>query len=193
MARSPKTTTTDTTKVETQAVNPPVTLTPAALQAVIAEATRQSALKAEMQAALVAKPSTIINGKSERSIKNEIAAVKAFAKAGFKDAKPHVNIFTFRKWMERGYRPVEGSKSLKISNLRLFHVSQVRKITSEEKAAMQAQSGRTVMWGRLGQPRTLQIGVVLPPPDQYREGRLRSGLPGACRLKQALACEIGPK
>jgi hypothetical protein len=144
MARSPKTTTTDTTKVETQAVNPPVTLTPPALQAVIAEATRQSALKAEMQAALVAKPSTIINGKSERSIKNEIAVVKAFAKAGFKDAKPHVNIFTFRKWMERGYRPVEGSKSLKISNLRLFHVSQVRKITSEEKAAMQAQSDAAV-------------------------------------------------
>jgi hypothetical protein len=126
-----KTTTTDTTKVETQAVNPPVTLTPAALQAVIAEATRQSA-------------PTIINGKSERSIKNEIAVVKAFAEAGFKDAKPHVNIFTFRKWMERGYRPVEGSKSLKISNLRLFHVSQVRKITSEEKAAMQAQSDAAV-------------------------------------------------
>ena len=131
MARSPKTMTTDTTKVETQAVNPPVTLTPAALQAVIAEATRQSA-------------PTIINGKSERSIKNGIAVVKAFAKAGFKDAKPHVNIFTFRKWMERGYRPVEGSKSLKISNLRLFHVSQVRKITSEEKAAMQAQSDAAV-------------------------------------------------
>ena len=47
---------------------------------------------------------------------------------------------TFNRWMAKGYRPMEGSKSLKIRNLRLFHKTQVRSITSEERAALEAQS-----------------------------------------------------
>jgi hypothetical protein len=142
-----KTTTTDTTKPEAQAqaVNPPVTLTPEALQAVIAEATKQAvekattALKAEMQAALAAKPSTT-NDRSERSLRNETAVVRAFRKAGFGDLRPHEDIRTFNRWMEAGFRPLEGSKSIKINNLRLFCRAQCRPITPEEKQASKAQS-----------------------------------------------------
>ncbi len=33
-----------------------------------------------------------------------------------------------------------------------------------------------------GQPETLQIGVVLPPPDQYREGNLEDRLAASVPL-----------
>jgi hypothetical protein len=58
--------------------------------------------------------------------------------------KPHVNILTFNKWAEKGYRPIEGSKSLKVKNLRLFHVSQVRKLTADEVKAAKDQSADAV-------------------------------------------------
>jgi uncharacterized protein (DUF4415 family) len=126
-----------------------VTFSPEALQQVIAEATQRAvdeataSLKAEMQAALAAKPSAL-NGKSEQSIKNEIAVVKKFKAAGFGNVTPRVDVMTFNRWMAQGFRPVEGSKSLKIRNLRLFHKSQVRKLTAEELKAMQEQSAAAV-------------------------------------------------
>jgi hypothetical protein len=135
MARSPKTTD----------ASPEVSFTPEALQAVIADAKQQAvekataSLKAEMQAALAAKPSAT-NGRSERSLRNEVAVVKAFKKAGFGDLRPHEDIRTFNRWMEAGFRPLEGSKSIKINNLRLFCRAQCRPITAEEKQAAKAQS-----------------------------------------------------
>jgi hypothetical protein len=126
-----------------------VTFSPEALQAVIAQAVAE-ALKLQGKA----KPSrggnaiptsaSGVNGKTERSIQNEIKCVKAFKRAGFKDAVPHVNVKSFRRWAADGFRPLEGSKSVKVGNLRLFHVSQVRALTVEEKAAMQEQSDAAV-------------------------------------------------
>jgi hypothetical protein len=139
MSRKPITT--DTKPV----AQPPVTFSPEELQRVIAQATAQAvaeataSLKAEMQAALAAK-TPAANGKSERSIQNEIAVVRAFKKAGFGEVRPHEDVQTFNRWMAAGYRPIEGSKSLKVKNLRLFHKSQCRPITAEEKQAMQEQS-----------------------------------------------------
>jgi hypothetical protein len=135
MARSPK---------------PPVTPSPATevrevsfsierLKEIIAEANEKAvekataALKAEMQQALAAKPQTVTNGKTERSLKNEIAVVKAFKKAGFGVVIPHLDVMTFNRWMAKGFRPLEGSKSLRVLNLRLFHKTQVRSITPEER------------------------------------------------------------
>jgi hypothetical protein len=40
-------------------------------------------------------------------------AIKAFQRAGFKDCKPHETIMTFNRWIAKGRRPVEGSKSLR--------------------------------------------------------------------------------
>jgi hypothetical protein len=146
MARSPK---------------PPVTPSPATevrevsfsierLKEIIAEANEKAvekataALKAEMQQALAAKPQTVTNGKTERSLKNEIAVVKAFKKAGFGVVIPHLDVMTFNRWMAKGFRPLEGSKSLRVLNLRLFHKTQVRSITPEERAELEAQSAAAI-------------------------------------------------
>lgn len=137
-----KTTTTDTTHPEAQAASLPVTFSLDQLNKTMAEAVTLAlaAQRAEMQAA---KPAT--NGKSEKSLKNEIAVVKAFKKAGFGDVKPHVDVKTFNKWMlDDGLRPVEGSKSIRVAHLRLFHRSQCRPVTAEEKAATQRQSDAAV-------------------------------------------------
>jgi hypothetical protein len=103
-----------------------------------AVAVRLAAIEAEKPAKMS------IAGKSEQSIKNEIQTVRAFKRAGISDAKPHVNVFTFNKWASQGFRPKEGSKSVRVANLRLFHVSQVRKLTAEERAAMTEQSAAAV-------------------------------------------------
>ena len=73
-----------------------------------------------------------------------VTLVKAFKKAGFGVVTPHVDVMTFNRWMAKGYRPMEGSKSLKIRNLRLFHKTQVRSITPEERAELEAQSAAAV-------------------------------------------------
>jgi hypothetical protein len=133
MAR--KTTTTETPTTNADA--PKVTFTPEALQAVIAEAVAQAMAKQKAEA--VAVPA-IGNGRSsDRSMQNEIAVVKAFKKAGFGNVKPHEDVRTFNRWVAQGFRPIEGSKSLKIKNLRLFHKRQVRPITSDERAKMVEQ------------------------------------------------------
>ena len=110
-----------------------VTFSPEALQAVIAQAVAAALAQSK------AKPSasaTKLDGKSERSIKNEIAVVRAFKKAGFGNVTPHVDVMTFNRWVAAGFRPIEGTKSTKVKNLRLFHKTQVRSITAEEKSAL---------------------------------------------------------
>jgi hypothetical protein len=128
----------------TKDASPAVSFSPEALQAVISKATAEAvalataAMKAELQAALAAKPVSL-NNKSEKSSKNELAVIRTFKKAGFGVVVPHVDVLTFNRWMAQGLRPREGEKSQKVSNLRLFHVSQCRTISPEEKAALQEQ------------------------------------------------------
>jgi hypothetical protein len=138
----------------------PVSFSPEELQRVIAEAVAAATAqaKAEFAEALAAKPSAA-NGKSQTSMHNEIAVVKAFRKAGFGTVVPHEDVKTFNRWVAAGYRPIEGSKSLKIKNLRLFHKSQCRPITAEQKQAMQEQSDAAV--GRHG-----AANVHQPNPSQ---------------------------
>jgi hypothetical protein len=138
MARSPKTPDT-TTKLATPKAevpaNPPVTFSLEAVEKIVAEA-----LAKQAEAMAAAKPAAAtMNGRSAKSLENEIKTRKAFAKAGFGKVEPHEDVKTFNLWLAAGYRPVEGSKSLKINNLRLFHRSQVRPLTSEEKQAKQAE------------------------------------------------------
>jgi hypothetical protein len=133
-------------KAETPTTNteaPKVTFTPEALQAVIAEAVAQAMAKQKAEA--VAVMPAVGNGRSsDRSMQNEIAVVKAFKKAGFGSVRPHDDVRTFNRWVAAGYRPIEGSKSLKIKNLRLFHKTQVRQLSVEERATMTAQSAEAV-------------------------------------------------
>jgi hypothetical protein len=132
------------------AVSSAVTFSSEALQEVIAQAVAM-ALEANntkhqelFDAALAGRIIEPKGNKTERSLKNEIAVVKAFEKAGFGVVTPHVDVMTFNRWMAKGYRPMEGSKSLKIRNLRLFHKTQVRSITPEERAELEAQSAAAV-------------------------------------------------
>jgi hypothetical protein len=134
----------ETPKTETQTETRPVTfsLEDPALQQIIAQAVAVALAKQKAEA--VAVMSAVSNGRSERSMQNEIAVVKAFKKAGFGNVTPHVDVMTFNRWLSKGFRPMEGSKSLKIKNLRLFHRTQVRQLTVEEKTAMQEQSDAAV-------------------------------------------------
>ena len=129
MARSTKTP--ETTK---PVANPPVTFSVEemnkAVAAAVAEAIEKQ--KAKMDAVVAAMG----NGKGERSMANEIAVVKAFKRAGFGTVKPHEDARTFNRWVAAGFRPKEGSKAVKVANLRLFCKAQVRPITPEEKAAL---------------------------------------------------------
>lgn len=115
-----------------------VTMTKARMTALVAQAVAL-ALQGKGKSASTVSTANL-DGKSERSIKNEIAVVKAFKKAGFGNVTPHVDVMTFNRWVAAGFRPLEGSKSLKVKNLRLFHKTQVRTITTEEKAALKEQN-----------------------------------------------------
>jgi len=145
MARSPKTTD----------ASPEVSFSPQALQALLEEVTAGRKLIADTMAALTEQKAELdalktkvadqpvqlsVAGKSERSIKNAVAVVRAFKAKGFGNVTPHVDVKTFNKWMLDGLRPMEGSKSLRVGNLRLFHKSQLRPLTMEEKQAAKAQS-----------------------------------------------------
>jgi hypothetical protein len=146
MARTTKTPeTTKSAEAAKPGTNPPVTfdLKDTTLQAIIAQAV-SIALDKQKSELMEAAKSAAASGKSERSMANEVAVVRAFRKAGFGNVTPHVDVMTFNRWASKGFRPKEGTKSLKIKNLRLFHKSQVRPLTSEEKQAAKEQSEAAV-------------------------------------------------
>jgi hypothetical protein len=67
---------------------------------------------------------------------------KQFAKAGFKDVTPRVDVLTYDKWLEKGFRVKKGEKSVRCKQFRLFHSSQVQKdepAVAEPKAPVTAQ------------------------------------------------------
>jgi hypothetical protein len=126
----------------------PVTFSPEKMAEILNEITETRKLVAEQMAeiaALKARPAKAqaANGQSV-SAKNDLACLRIFKKAGFKDVKPRENVLTFNRWVEQGRRPVEGSKSLKVSGLRLFHVSQTRPLTAEERGAAKAKADEAV-------------------------------------------------
>jgi hypothetical protein len=128
---------------KTPEAKPTATFSPEALQALIEEVSATRKLVAEQMAEIAelraAKPQAA-NGKSDVSAKNELQTIRVFKKAGFKDIQPRINVLTFNRWIEAGRRPTEGSKSLKVAGLRLFHLSQTRPLTAEEKAALKAKA-----------------------------------------------------
>jgi hypothetical protein len=123
----PTTTKPATPKAEVPA-NPPVTFSLEAVEKIVAEA-----LAKQAEAMAAAKPAAT-NGKSSKSAENEWKTIKAFKKLGV-TAKPRIDNCTFNIWLSKGFRPKEGSKSVRVNNLRLFHISQCRPLTKEEVAA----------------------------------------------------------
>jgi hypothetical protein len=125
--------------------SPAVTFSPEAMAALLNEVSEGRKLIAKLSEAATAQtqaantkpgkaPTMSIAGKSERAIRNELDCIKLFKKAGFGVVVPHVDVRTFNRWMAVGLRPVEGSKSTRVGNLRLFHKSQCRVVTSDETA-----------------------------------------------------------
>ena len=154
MARSPKNPPVQPAITEPAAL-PGVTFSPQALQALLEAVTAQRQEIADLKEKMIESnkrkmdkiakvPTMSVAGKSERSIQNELQTIRAFAKAGFKDNRPHETIKTFNRWMAEGLRPMPGSKSLKVGNLRLFHKSQCQAVTAAEKAANAKQQGDAV-------------------------------------------------
>jgi|HubBroStandDraft_2_1064218.scaffolds.fasta_scaffold365455_2 hypothetical protein len=119
--------------------SPPVTFGPnhPLILAMVAEAV-QAALNAQ-RAEQAAKP-----GKSDQSTQNELKAISAFKKKGFGIVKPKIDVLTFNKWVEQGLRPKEGEHSVPVANLRLFHRSQCRELTAEEKAGFKTKNDERV-------------------------------------------------
>jgi hypothetical protein len=101
--------------------NPPVTLTQDALAKVIAAAIAEHEANKAQKA------------KSDTSTDMEKAAIRAFTKKGFKDVQPRVNTLTYAKWVEAGRKVKAGEQSVKVKNLRLFHVSQTEPISKAEQ------------------------------------------------------------
>lgn len=107
--------------------NPSVTLTQEALKALLAQ------VRAE---ALAERDAT---AKADTSAQMEKLTIRAFTKAGFTDIKPRENVLTYNKWIEQGRKVKEGEKSIKVKNLRLFHLSQTEPITAKAKATLLAE------------------------------------------------------
>jgi hypothetical protein len=127
MARSPKTPDT-TTKLEL----PAPTFNLAAVERIVNEA------PAEQAQAMAAKPA---NGKAAQV---DMQVIRSFKRAGFGVVKPRIDTKTFNIWLAEGKRPLEGSKSVKVGRLRLFHRSQVRELTPAERAEGRAKDDAAV-------------------------------------------------
>ncbi len=69
------------------------------------------------------------------AFKAKLAAdtVAAFTAAGFADVKPHENVLTFKRWVEKGRRPMPGQKAIKVGPFSMFHVDQTQPL--EQAAA----------------------------------------------------------
>lgn len=131
-----------------------ITLTEASLAALIQSAV-QTALAAQLGQRKEAAVKAAKDGRSERSIKNEVLAVKAFKKAGYKDSEivtpymgketgKQVTIMTYNRWLAEGRKVKAGEHSTKVKNLRLFHISQTEAISPEEKAEAQAKMAEAI-------------------------------------------------
>jgi hypothetical protein len=118
-----------------KAANPPVTFTVEQMNKAVAAAVADAVAKqkTKVDAAVAA-----MSVKSDRAIKNELQTIRAFKKIGV-NATPHVDTFTFNIWASKGFRPKEGTKAVRVNNLRLFHKSQCRPITAEEVKEMKEQ------------------------------------------------------
>jgi hypothetical protein len=69
----------------------------------------------------------------------EALTIKAFRRAGFGDAVvPRVDVMTYNKWLEAGFKVRTGEKAIKVKQFRLFHKSQVEAVEPAEKPTPKA-------------------------------------------------------
>ena len=120
-----------------------MTFTPAALKQVLDAAIAEAVAAALGKAASVPK-NTLVDGKTEASLKIDILVVKAFKRAGFGEVQPRVDVMTYNKWLASGHKVKPGEKATKVRQFRLFHRSQVEAVEVPSKAEMQAEADAAV-------------------------------------------------
>ena len=153
-----------------------VSMTPAQLQETINQAVQQAleAERAKAPKAVEPPKNTLVDGKTERQLKIDVAVVRAFKRAGYGDVKPREDVRTYNKWAAAGYLVKPGEKALKISGVgfRLFHLKQVQwvGIPPKEQAPSQAEIDAFVAGQAALTPEQLaqfrdRIGQIVQPGD----------------------------
>jgi hypothetical protein len=119
-----------------------MTFTPEALKAVLDQAVAEAVAAALGNAAANGSVprATILDGRTEASLKLDILVVKAFKRAGYGEVTPRQDVMTYNKWLSQGFRVKPGEKATKVKQFRLFHKSQVEFIGEPSKAVMQAEA-----------------------------------------------------
>ena len=115
-----------------------VTVSKSDLAAMIAAAVAAAMSNGKAEAKPVAN--TLVDGKTERQLKTDVAVCKAFKKAGFGQVVPRVDCMTYNRWMANGFKVKPGEKSVKVAQFRLFHKSQVEFVGVPNKADLQAEA-----------------------------------------------------
>jgi hypothetical protein len=86
-------------------------------------------------------------------------------KGSFDVVKPREDVRTFNRWMAAGLRPMEGSHSLKVGKLRLFHRSQCRPITAVDKQAVNDQSEAAIARHDTGKAKGAKVVPINASPQ----------------------------
>src|SRR3954468_12004353 len=93
------------------------------VNAAVAGAIKGQAVKPSKKAEVPAN--VLVDGKTERQLKTDVAVVRAFKKAGYGSVTPRVDVMTYNRWVAEGYKVKTGEKSVKVKQFRLFHKKQV--------------------------------------------------------------------
>ena len=119
-----------------------MTFTPEALKAVLDAAIAEAVAAALGKAAAKGSEpkNTLVDGRTEASLKIDIAVVKAFKRAGFNDAKPRENVMTYNKWLAAGFKVKPGERCVKVKQFRLFHKTQVEFVGIPPKEAAPSEA-----------------------------------------------------
>jgi hypothetical protein len=102
------------------------TFSPQDLKALIIEVMK------ETMAAKAATNPFLADAKTGKKDQIEALTVKAFRRAGFGDVVPRVDVMTYRKWLEAGFKVKTGEKAVKVKQFRLFHKSQVEPVEAAQ-------------------------------------------------------------
>jgi hypothetical protein len=118
----------------------------------------------------------------KRSDDMSSAVLKAFKKQGFKAETivPHETVRTYNLWIEAGRKVRQGETSVKVRNLRLFHVTQTDALNPvEAKAALAAlaekRAAKTA--DKLPKPSPISAAPVAAKPKA--KGRAQPAQPSA--------------
>jgi hypothetical protein len=98
--------------------------------------------------------------------------IRAFTKAGYKPetVRPRETVKTYNLWLKEGRRVKEGEKSIRVKNLRLFHLDQTEAMTKAETKAALAE---------LEEKRAKRTADKLPPVSPVTAAKPAKAAKGA--------------